>query len=74
MDADQGTGDAGPELETIRRLCDCADNGPDKWRLTLTVDPGVVVVRDQSEVEAGFLRRARDLDQLCGWMLLARSA
>jgi hypothetical protein len=70
VDADRRTRDAGAELQPLRRLRDAADHAPDERALALRVDPGVVVVGDQREREAGLLRRARIAHEVVRAVLL----
>ena len=72
MRSDQRAGDAGGELESLRRLRDPAEHAPDEWALALGVDPGVEVVGDHREGEAQLLRPRGGANEVERCVLLGR--
>ena len=71
MNPDQRTGDAGAEAEPLGRVSDGADHVPNEGAVALSVNPGVEVVGDQRETEAGLLGRLREADEVVRQMLFA---
>jgi hypothetical protein len=59
MVADHWAGNAGAESQVARALRDSADDRPYEWTLSLAVDPGMKVIRDEREGEACRLRGSR---------------
>ena len=72
MRSDQRAGDAGGELESLRRLRDPAEHTPDERALALGVDPGVEVVGDHREGEAQLLRPRGVANEVERCVLLGR--
>ena len=72
MRSDQRAGDAGGELESLRRLRDPAEHAPDEWALALGVDPGVEAVGDHREGEAKFLCPRGGANEVERYVLLGR--
>src|SRR5215218_10016073 len=52
---DEGTGDAGSELDALRTYRRRGEHRPGEAGVPLAVEPGVEVVADLDEVEAGLL-------------------
>src|SRR5688572_26824508 len=72
MDANHRARHTRAEAETVSRLRDAADHRPDERRLSLLVDPGMEVVRDERVLESRLLRLRRVADQVERHLLLAR--
>ena len=71
MNPDQRTGDAGAEAEPLGRVSDGADHVPNEGAVALSVNPGVEVVGDQRETEAGLLGRLREANEVVRGVLFA---
>jgi hypothetical protein len=69
MDPDRGTRHAGPDPEAIGDLSDPTDHRPDERALALFVDPGVEVIRDETERETRLFGFRRVADQVLRSML-----
>src|SRR5919197_257565 len=61
-----------PEPTPLRDLRDAADHAPDERALPLPVGPGMEVVGDECEGEAGFLGLARVANEVIREVLLGR--
>src|SRR5918992_5020808 len=72
MNADGGTRDAGHDLEILRRLSDGSDHAPDKWTMSLSVYPRMVVVGDSDEAESHLLCSTGVPDQVRRPMFFTR--
>ena len=72
MDADERARDSRAEPDGRARSRDRPDDAPDEGIVALPVDPGVVVIRDQREAEAGLLGTHGVSDEVERRVLLAR--
>ncbi len=72
VDPDRRTGDSRTEPQAFGRVRDPADHRPDEGALTLPVDPGMEMVRDQRELEPRLLGSPRARDEGVRRVLLAR--
>ena len=71
MDTDGGAGHSGRDAQ-LGGGCDPTDHRPNERTLTLTIDPWVVVVRDEHRTKASLFRRSRHVYQRQRSMFLAR--
>ena len=72
MNADERTGDAGSYVKSLCALRNCTENSPDKWTLSLSVNPRVKMVGDQRELESRLLGAFGVTHQIRSGMFLAR--
>ena len=69
--ADDRAGEAGGDADLRDARGDRAEHAPGEGRMALGFEPGVKMVGDRDEVEAGLLCQTRVLDQRSGAVLLA---
>src|SRR2546423_506828 len=74
VDADGRARHAGAELQLRGGLGHAADDAPHERTLALLVDPGMVVIGDQRECEAGLLRAGRVAHEVVRPEILVRYA
>jgi hypothetical protein len=72
VDAHGRAGDRGADREALGGMGDGAEHGPHEGALTLPVSPGMVMVGDEGEAEAGILRHLRVADEIDSRLFLAR--
>jgi len=68
--AERGAGDGGDQADALRLCSYRSEDGPRERGMSLARQPGVIVVGDRDEVEAGFLGAARVPDERRRAMLL----
>jgi hypothetical protein len=69
MVTDGGAGDAGAHLQLLSGLGDRAQDCPRKGAFTLRIDPGMEMVGEEGQLEAGFLGSDCVTDKESGRML-----
>src|SRR5918999_290342 len=72
VDADGGAGHASAQAHPLGGGGDTPDHGPHERALTLSVDPGVIVIRDPGRGETYLLRSPSVADEVAGGSLFTR--